>query len=195
MVVPPPMKSHSAKSDVRHMLKNRRDTHVSSLTIEQRDAAALLCSSVVAQAFDNAEIVAVYLPIGTEMGTAPIIDALDGLGIQIALPHVTSRTSKLRFLAWRPGQTLAAGPFGLRQPVDQAAALIPDVILTPLLGFDRNGNRIGYGAGHYDRAFAHYPQARRVGIGWSFQQVPQIPVDTWDMPLHAIATEREWIAI
>jgi 5-formyltetrahydrofolate cyclo-ligase len=62
-------------------------------------------------------------------------------------------------------------------------------------GFDRTGNRIGYGAGHYDRAFAAHPHARRVGIAWSFQQLPQIPVDTWDVPLHAIATDCEWIAI
>ena len=195
MAVPPPLKRHSAKSDFRQMLKELRDARVSAMTAAVRDAAASSCCTFAASASRGAQVVAAYLPIGTEMGTAPIIAALHRSGAQIALPRVTSRTSPLRFHTWSPGEPLTAGPFGLQQPVDTAPELTPDVILTPLLGFDRTGNRIGYGAGHYDRAFAGYPHARRVGIAWSFQQMPQIPVDTWDVPLHAIATDCEWIVI
>jgi 5-formyltetrahydrofolate cyclo-ligase len=195
MAVPPPLKRHSAKSDFRQMLKELRDARVSAMTAAVRDAAAFSCCTFAETAYHDARVVAAYLPIGTEIATAPIIAALHQRGAQIALPRVTSRTSPLRFYTWSPGEPLTAGPFGLQQPVDDAPELTPDVILTPLLGFDRAGNRIGYGAGHYDRAFAAHPHARRVGIAWSFQHVPQIPVDPWDVPLHAIATEREWIPL
>ena len=75
------------------------------------------------------------------------------------------------------------------------AELTPDIVLTPLVGFDRRGTRLGQGAGHYDRAFAAHPAAWRVGIAWSVQEVDALPADAWDVPLHAIATEREWIVV
>jgi 5-formyltetrahydrofolate cyclo-ligase len=70
----------------------------------------------------------------------------------------------------------------------------PDLILTPLVAFDRSLARLGQGAGHYDRAFARYPLARRIGVAFSVQEVERLPTDAWDVPLHAIVTEREWIA-
>ena len=99
----------------------------------------------------------------------------------------------MRFLAWAEGTALVAGPFGLRQPPADAAALAPDLILTPLLAFDAKLDRLGQGAGYYDRAFAQFPDARRIGVAWDVQRVDALPVDAWDMPLHAIVTEREWI--
>ena len=80
--------------------------------------------------------------------------------------------------------------FNLRQPDPASPEVAPDVILTPLVGFDRRLNRLGQGAGHYDRAFARYEHAWRVGIAWSVQEVPAIPADIWDVPLHAIITEE-----
>ena len=114
-------------------------------------------------------------------------------GCALALPHVTSRAAPIRFLSWETEAELALGPFGLRQPAESATELRPDIILTPLVGFDRALNRLGQGAGHYDRAFAAFPEAWRVGIAWSVQQVPMLPLDPWDAPLHAIATEQEWL--
>ena len=84
---------------------------------------------------------------------------------------------------------------GLRQPAVTSAECAPDLIVTPLLGFDRRGGRIGYGAGHYDRAFQRFPGARRIGFAWSVQQVDAVPLDPWDVPLHAVVTEREFIAL
>lgn len=134
-----------------------------------------------------------YVPIGSEADPSPLARAATEAGCVIALPHVTSREQPMRFLAWDTGAALAAGPFGLSQPAADAAELRPDIILTPLLGFDSAFNRLGYGAGHYDRAFAAFPDAWRVGVAWSVQQVDGLPVEEWDMPLHAIVTEREWI--
>ena len=65
--------------------------------------------------------------------------------------------------------------------------------MTPLVAFDRRGGRIGQGASHYDRAFARFPGARRLGFAWALQEVEAVPHDPWDEGLHAIVTEREWI--
>jgi 5-formyltetrahydrofolate cyclo-ligase len=138
-------------------------------------------------------IVASYVLIGGEADPAPFARAAFEAGCAVALPHVVDRATPLRFLAWQTELELTAGPFGLRQPAADVEELTPDIILTPLVGFDRRGNRIGQGAGHYDRAFAAHADAWRVGVAWSIQEVPTLAPDPWDVPLHAIATEKEWI--
>lgn len=140
-------------------------------------------------------IVASYRPLGSEADPAPLADAARAAGCALALPHVTTRAAPLRFLSWDPSQPLERGAFGLLQPAAGAPEVSPDIILTPLVGFDDAGNRLGQGAGHYDRAFAAHPDAWRVGIAWSVQRVAALPADPWDIPLHAIATESDWIAL
>lgn len=139
-------------------------------------------------------VVASYVPVGGEADPAPLAQAAAALGCRLALPHVVDRATPIVFLPWAEERALVDGPYGLRQPAPSADALVPDVVLTPLVGFDRARNRLGQGAGHYDRAFAALPHARRIGIAWSVQEVAHLPADPWDVPLEAIATEREWIA-
>ncbi|WP_181814784.1 5-formyltetrahydrofolate cyclo-ligase [Sphingomonas aracearum] len=140
-------------------------------------------------------VIASYMPLGSEADPAPLVRAALAAGCTIALPHVVDRATPIRFVAWQQGAALVAGPFGLSQPGAEAGTVAPDIILTPLLGFDRAGNRLGQGAGHYDRAFVAHPDAWRVGLAWSVQEVPALPADPWDVPLHALLTEREWIAL
>ncbi|WP_085809494.1 5-formyltetrahydrofolate cyclo-ligase [Sphingomonas sp. TZW2008] len=137
--------------------------------------------------------VASYKPIGGEADPAPLHEAARAAGCTLALPYVVDKVTPLRFLTWQIGQTLSVGPFGLSQPTDSAAPVAPDIILTPLVAFDRRLSRLGQGAGHYDRAFAAYPNARRIGIAFAVQHVEHIPTDPWDVPLHAIITENDWI--
>jgi 5-formyltetrahydrofolate cyclo-ligase len=131
--------------------------------------------------------------VGGEADPAPLVRAAADAGCALALPHVVDRATPLRFLAWDVEVALAEGPFGLRQPAAHAAERTPDIILTPLLAFDRAGNRLGQGAGHYDRAFAAHPGAWRVGVAWAVQRVGSLAPDPWDVPLHAIATDQDWI--
>ena len=137
--------------------------------------------------------VAVYLPIDGEADPSEFTAAARTAGCSIALPHVVDRATPLRFLTHDDNARVEAGPFGLSQPHIDAATAIPDIILTPLVAFDARCNRIGQGAGHYDRAFSHLPYAWRVGIAWSLQRVALIDPDPWDIPLNAVATETEWI--
>ncbi len=138
-------------------------------------------------------IVASYVPIGSEADPAPLEQAALAAGCTLALPHVVDRATPLSFLRWTPGSGLQNGPFGLRQPAHGGALVAPDVVLTPLVAFDGALNRLGQGAGHYDRAFAAFPAALRIGVAWSVQRIDGLTADPWDVPLHAVATEQEWI--
>ena len=138
-------------------------------------------------------VVASYMPMGGEADPAFFVEAALRTDCRIVLPHVIDRAMPLSFRMWAGDAALVTGPFGLRQPAADLPELAPDIILTPLVGFDRRGNRLGQGAAHYDRAFAAYPAAWRVGVAWAAQEVTALEPDPWDMPLHAIATEKEWI--
>jgi len=142
---------------------------------------------------DHGLIVTSYVPKGSEADPSPFARAAVDAGCVLALPHVTVRSQPMRFLAWQTEAALEAGPFGLSQPAAHAAELRPDIILTPMLAFDAKFDRLGQGAGYYDGAFARFPDAWRVGVAWSVQQVEDLPVDTWDMKLHAVVTEQGWI--
>ena len=135
-------------------------------------------------------VVASYIPVGSEADPTPLAASARAAGCTLALPHVTSRAEPIRFLEWDARGLLAPGPYGLQQPDSDAAELQPNLILTPLLGFDAKLNRLGQGAGHYDRAFEACPDAWRLGVAWSCQQVEALYVDSWDVPLHAIITEE-----
>lgn len=176
------------KKTLRGTLRAARDTFVAGAHLPVSVDAAF--ESLLAPG----RIVASYRPVGSEADPAPLERAAQALGCRLALPHVIDRATPLRFLRWHPDAELVAGPFGLRQPLDDGDDVVPDIVLTPLVGFDRRLNRLGQGAGHYDRAFAAFPAAQRIGVAWSVQEVAAIVPDPWDVPLHAIATEREWIA-
>lgn len=135
-------------------------------------------------------VVATYVAIGSEADPTQLAAAAAEAGCALALPFVIGRAEPIRFLSWEMGEPLVDGPFGLRQPRAERPEVAPDIILTPLVGFDARLNRLGQGAAHYDRAFARYPDATRIGVAWSIQEVPAIPSDIWDVPLHAVITEK-----
>jgi 5-formyltetrahydrofolate cyclo-ligase len=142
---------------------------------------------------DHGLTVTSYVPMGSEADPSPLARAAVEAGCVLALPHITIRSEPMRFLAWETEAALEAGPFGLSQPAADAIELRPDIILTPLVAFDAKLDRLGQGAGYYDRAFARFPDAWRVGVAWSVQQVEELRVEPWDVPLHAIVTEKGWI--
>ncbi len=157
------------------------------------DAAAIAPPPEFIDKLCGGSTLAGYLPLPGEADPALLIAAAIDRGLQVAMPHVSDRATPMRFLAWAPGDPLATGPFELRQPFGDRPELIPDIILTPLVAFDRALNRLGQGAGYYDRAFATLPAVLRIGVAWSIQQTDQLPVDPWDVPLHGMITERGWI--
>ena len=99
----------------------------------------------------------------------------------------------MTFRAWAPGNALEDRPFGLQEPPAGTPSVTPTLVLTPLLGFDRNGNRLGYGKGHYDRALARLRSEGRVfvcGLAFFGQELEEIPAEPHDIPLDWLMTER-----
>ncbi len=136
--------------------------------------------------------IAGYLPMAGEADPALLIAAAVEHGLRVAMPHVTGSDHPMRFLAWSAGNDLEQGPFNLQQPRAGCPELTPDIILTPLVAFDRALNRLGQGAGYYDRAFAALSAVLRIGVAWSIQRVDALPIDHWDVPLHGVITELGW---
>lgn len=137
--------------------------------------------------------VSVYWPIGSEIDPLPLIRRLKNEGdASICLPRVEADGS-MSFRAWAPGNELEDRPFGLREPLENTAELTPTLVLTPLLAFDRKGNRLGYGKGHYDRALTRLRENGRVfvcGLAFFGQELEQIPAEPHDIPLDWVMTER-----
>lgn len=198
MAVPPlsPTELRAAKQAMRAHLRVARRDHVARLRAADLydDALEALADCVLAHVTPGA-IVALYQPFGDEIDPALLAVRLAERGHALALPHVAADRTTMRFLAWAPDEALFTGAFGLSQPHADAADVAPTLILTPLVGFDRHGGRIGQGAGFYDRAFARLPGAVRVGLAWSAQEVERLPLEPWDVPLHAVATEQDWIGM
>lgn len=172
------------KLALRAQLRAERDAFV----IEA--SAAILAPDHYRVALKPGLVVATYVAIGSEADPTQLAAAAAEAGCTLALPFVIGRAEPIRFLSWEMGEPLVEGPFGLRQPHAERPEVAPDIILTPLVGFDARLNRLGQGAAHYDRAFARYPEAMRIGVAWSVQEVPAIPSDIWDVPLHAVITEK-----
>jgi len=136
------------------------------------------------------------MPLKSEINPLPLLQRLADAGAQLALPVVAGRGKPLIMRAWQWGEPLAAGVWGIREPKPEAAEVEPDILLVPLLAFDRAGHRIGYGAGYYDLTIARL-RARKpvtaVGIGFAAQEIAKIPATVRDARLDLVLTEREAI--
>lgn len=183
------------KTEMRHAVRTARAAFVDALDPQSRALAFRVAPTPLRALIDTAGCVAAYLPVGAEADPSAFLAYAASTDKRTVLPFVAGQAVPMRFLLWTAGDPLVAGPLGLMQPDRaRAAEADPDLILAPLLGFDRRLHRLGQGAAFYDRAFARFPDALRVGIAWSAQEVEFVPDDPWDVPLDAVLTEREWIA-
>lgn len=137
--------------------------------------------------------IAVYRARGAEIDPEPLAQALRDRGHRVALPRMMPGESGLEFHLWTSEQPLVPGAYGIEEPAPEAPEALPDLICMPLIAFDRRGGRLGQGGGFYDRTLPALPHAMRVGLAWSVQEVDAVPAEPWDVPLHAVLTEREWI--
>jgi len=133
-----------------------------------------------------------FWPIRSEIDPRPAMMRFSALGVPVALPVVTGL--ELVFKHWQPGEPLKSGPYGLSEPFDTAKALNPSAMIVPLSAFDRRGHRIGHGAGFYDKAISRLASLTRpftIGVGFSVQEINDVPDEAHDIPLDLIITERE----
>lgn len=181
------------KSAMRREMREQRDAFVAGLNAAEAALTFSRAPRPLADMFSPGRAVAAYVAIGSEADPEKLLLAAHEAGCVTALPHVISKISPMRFLRWSPGDALFDGPFGLQQPDAASEAVSPDVVLVPLVAFDESLNRLGQGAGHYDRALSLLENAAKVGVAWSMQQVPFLMPDPWDIPLDAVLTERYWL--
>jgi 5-formyltetrahydrofolate cyclo-ligase len=160
-----------------------------------REAAA----AVAARLADELQIasgatVAGYWPLAGELDPRPGMDRLRARGHPLALPRLDGRQRPLLFLAWDEGDVLVQGTFDLLEPHPSRPRRVPDVVLAPLLAFDRQGGRLGYGMGYYDRTLGDLgAQGRRplvIGIAFAAQEVKEVPTGPADVPLDGVITEQ-----
>lgn len=137
-------------------------------------------------------VVSAYWPMRDELDPLPALKTLAKQGHPICLPVVIGNNQPLVFRAWKPGQPLSPGVFGTSEPPPEAPEVEPDLLLVPLLAFDRRGYRLGYGGGFYDRTLVAL-RARKaitaVGVAFAGQEVPEVPHDELDQRVDLIVTE------
>jgi 5-formyltetrahydrofolate cyclo-ligase len=144
----------------------------------------------------RARIVSAFHPLRDEPDTLPLLAALAAQGFATALPAVIRRGSPLTFRLWRPGEPTRPGAMSIREPLEQARAVDPDLLFVPLACFDRRGNRIGYGAGFYDRTLARLRAMKPVhaaGVAYGVCEIASVPYEPHDRSLDAVVTEQETI--
>lgn len=162
------------------------------------DAQAFRCSERAAQhiwrlpAIRRAHRVAAYLEAGSEMATAALLRQLWGNGMEVCVPRIHG--SQMQFVVITPATPLRRNRHGIPEPVGRWRRPLNrlDAMFLPLVGFDAQGYRLGSGGGYYDRALAPCASRRRplrIGYAFSMQQIPQLPREPWDIPLHAVVTE------
>jgi 5-formyltetrahydrofolate cyclo-ligase len=157
--------------------------------------AAVFLDAIAAE---PGEIVAGYCPRGDEVDVRPLLAALHGQGIACALPVVERRASPLVFRVWEPGAALSEGAYGIPEPSASSEAVIPTIVLVPLLAFDRAGHRLGNGGGYYDRTLAVLRDEGKVlvvGVGFAAQEVACLPAESHDQRLDWVVTEKGAIRI
>lgn len=182
---------------LRKQLRARRNR----LTPQQQQTAARRLASVLLQEprLYRARHIAVYLANDGEIDPSTFMTLAAARGIRLYLPvlHPIHRGT-LVFSRYRPGAPLRRNRFGIPEPAFSAALERPpwalDAVLMPLVGFDSLGGRLGMGGGFYDRTFAfsrHRPRLcpKLIGLAHTCQQVEQLPMASWDIPLHGVATD------
>jgi 5-formyltetrahydrofolate cyclo-ligase len=134
-----------------------------------------------------------YWPLPGEIDVRPALAHYHAEGHPIGLPVVIGKGEPLLFRQWDPEVDLVQGSFRVMTPPPEATVVVPSILLVPLLAFDSEGYRLGYGGGFYDRTLAKLrseAHAVAVGVAYAVQEVPMVPHGSYDQPLDFIVTER-----
>ena len=140
----------------------------------------------------NAKNIGGYYPSNYEIDDLDILDALDKRNFKISLP-IVKKNNQMNFYSWSKKDPLKINKFGIPEPVS-LKILYPDILLVPLVGYDDNLNRLGYGGGFYDRYIEKVEKIKKVtkiGLAFSYQKIKSVPINQYDKKLDFIITEKE----
>lgn len=169
-------------------------------TAEQSAAAQAISARLGSQnLFEQAGTIAAYLPFDGEVDTRSLISTAIDAGKTVCLPVLVNDGKKMKFTVYTPEQRLVPNDYGIEEPAPgnrhYVAADQLELVLTPLVAFDHSLNRIGMGAGYYDRCFSFLRQRgnktkpRLIGLAYDFQRITEIEAREWDVALSGVATE------
>jgi 5-formyltetrahydrofolate cyclo-ligase len=179
------------KDELRAAALARRD----ALDAEQRAGAAVaIATRMLPLDITSSTVVAGYAPIRSEIDPALLMQSLAGQGAALAMPAISRPDAALAFRAWKPGEALVRGALGTYEPSANIVEVVPDIVLVPLVAFDRAGHRIGYGAGYYDRTLEALRRQKTlvaIGLAFTVQEIPQVPALPHDVRLDYVLTETD----
>ncbi len=145
------------------------------------------------QHFMPRTVFAAYYPIGSEVNSRPLMDTLNEQGHLTALPIITSKEEPLIFRLYRSGDALTKGSFGVPEPSSHMPSIIPDFLIIPMLAFNSQGYRLGYGTGFYDRTLEDLRRIKpikAIGVAYSGQKNDDVPFEDHDEKMDWIITEK-----
>ncbi|HET9175674.1 MAG TPA: 5-formyltetrahydrofolate cyclo-ligase, partial [Pseudolabrys sp.] len=182
-----------------------RKTRIRQEALALRDALppairAAAAQSIAARPFpiriEPGVVVSGFSPMKSEINPVPLIRKLADNGARLALPVIAGRGKPLIMRAWNFGDLLVSGQWGIREPTANAPEVAPDILIVPLVAFDRTGHRIGYGAGYFDMTINSLRRKKpvtAVGIAFAAQEIASVPTTEGDARLDLVLTEREII--
>lgn len=197
----PPMKTVPDHTEIKTRLRKELRLRRASLDETQRRAFDAAINSRLIHLVQEVQhrVVAAYLAFDGEPDLESSLLQLAHQGATLALPviHEVPGRNFITFRHWLPGEPLRANRFGILEPdgTDEIPISQIDLCLVPLVGWDRSGSRLGMGASYYDRAFQSFVLQNkpvRMGVGYGLQETGEIPLDPWDIRLHAMLTENGW---
>lgn len=184
------MTSPNDKAHLRRLAMRRRDRI--AVAARRDKAQAIAGHAPLLRQLARGGVISCFSSFGNELDTAPLIAGLHRLGCRLALPVVGRKGHPLTFRPWKPGDPMKPGPFGILQPLPERGHVEPTLFLTPLLLFDGEGYRLGYGGGFYDRTLAAARARRRIlaiGLGYAEQAFARVPRESFDEPLDGVLTD------
>ena len=185
----------STQQTLRNQLRQQiRKTRANLTALQQQQAEDSITQQALALIEErNAQHIALYLSFDGEISTDKLIKILWAQGKQVYLPVLHPfNPNHLLFLRYLPDTPMLKNKFGIWEPKFNVQNVLPldelDILFTPLVAFDKQGNRLGMGGGFYDRTLQNWQNSSfiPVGLAHQCQQVEQIPTEAWDVPLHQI---------
>ena len=182
----------TTKAELRTVLKARRD----ALTRTEQRSKAYYITCRLQELLKPYQTIFAYVAKDSEVESMVLLNCLLEEGKKVVVPIIEKETHTLRLSYITSMDQLELGTFKVPEPLTHekpAPVSAIDAILVPMVGFDRAGHRLGYGAGYYDRFFALYPDIPRIGMAYACQEVESIPAEEYDARMDQIVTEDEVI--